>query len=289
MSRSVRFLASRRAVSWGLVALLYTLCTAPPTLAQFQLIETLATPPFNSLARGDGEWHAAGISGWWTFDNAYSTPWVLTAAAGVSNILDVAYDQHNDRMVLLEWNTGEVRYHSMDGTFQSSFPTGLVSANGIAWDRRDGSIWVGNFSGFIRHYGASGTLLNGFNTGLLLSGLALDPVHNSLLLLRADGSGGIGGPLDDQLWEFSTSGSNLGQLWSASEIPGNGNGLEYLPDEGKLYVKSGVNPQQPSQPYNATRIYRDFGRIPEPATGSMALLAIVLCSGRRSRCRLPRV
>jgi hypothetical protein len=286
MSQRFRFRVLRSAVRTCLVVLFCTLYSVPAVLANFQLIEALNTPPFNTLARGDGEWHAAGISGWWTFDDGYSTPWVLTEAAGVSNILEVAYDQDKDRMVLLEWNTGEVRYHSMDGSFQSSFATGLVSANGMAWDPRDGSIWVGNFSGFVRHYGADGSFLTGFNSGLLLSGLTLDPVNDSLLLLRADGPGGIGGPLDDQLWEFSTSGTNLGQLWNANEIPGNGNGLEYLPHEGKLYVKSGINPQLPSQPFNATRIYQDLGRIPEPATGSIALLAAILCSGRRSICRI---
>jgi hypothetical protein len=286
MLRHFQFLVRRKAVPSGLAALLFTFFAARPALAEFELIETLDTPPFNTLARGDGEWHAAGISGWWTFDDEYSVPWVLTEAAGVSNILEVAYDQDTDRMVLLEWNTGEVRYHSMDGTFQSSFSTGLVSANGMAWDPRDGSIWVGNFSGFVRHYGADGTFLDGFNSGLLLSGLTLDPVNDSLLLLRADGSGGIGGPLDDELWEFSSSGDNLGRLWSVSEIPGNGSGLEYLPHEGKLYIKSGINPHQPSQPFNATRIYQDLGRIPEPSTGCIALLAVVLCSGRRSLCRV---
>ena len=175
MSPRHQVLVLRKAVIAGLVTLLGTVHTLPAALAQFQLIETLGTPPFNTLARGDGEWHAAGISGWWTFDDQYSAPWVLTEAAGVSNILEVAYDQNNDRMVLLEWNTGEVRYHSMDGAFQSSFATGLVSANGMAWDPRDGSIWVGNFSGFVRHYGANGTLLNGFNAGLLLSGLTPAP------------------------------------------------------------------------------------------------------------------
>jgi hypothetical protein len=276
------------AVRSGLFALFCTLGTTPEVQADFQLIEALNTPPFNTLARGDGEWHAAGISGWWTFDDQYTAPWMLTEAAGVSNILEVAYDRNNDRMVLLEWNTGDVRYHSMDGSFQSSFSTGLTSANGMAWDPRDGSLWVANFSGFVRHHAADGTLLSNFNSGLLLSGLALDPVNDSLLLLRADGPGGIGGSLDDQLWEFSTSGVNLGQLWGAGEIPGNGSGLEYLPHEGKLYVKSGINPQQPSQPFDATRIYQDLGRVPEPATGSLALLAVILCSDRRSRRRRRR-
>ena len=286
MSPRFQLLVLRNAVTSGLVALLCTLNTVSAAPTQFQLIERLSTPSVNTLARGDGEWHAAGLSGWWTFDDEYSTPWVLTEAAGVSYVLELAYDQNNNRMVLLEWNTGEVRYHSMDGSFQSSFSTGLVSANGMAWDPRDGSIWVGNFSGFVRHYDANGTLLNGFNAGLLLSALTLDPVNDSLLLLRADGPGGIGGTFDDELWEFSTLGANLGRLWTASEIPGNGSGLEYLPHEGKLYVKSGH--LQPNQPFDATRIYQDLGRIPEPATGSIALLAVVLCFGRRSLFRKTR-
>ncbi|MBX3425008.1 MAG: hypothetical protein KF688_04945 [Pirellulales bacterium] len=262
------------------------LCTASVCRADFQLVESLSIPPFNSLARGDGQWHAAGITGWWTVDDSFSAPYAMTVASGSFNVLELAYDGAHNRMVLLEFSTGEVRFHGMDGSFQSSFDTGLVSANGLARDPRDGSLWVSNFSGFVRHYSESGSLLSGFNAGMLLSGLTFDPRSDSLLVLRADGPGGIGGSLDDELWEYSATGANLGRLWSSGEIPGNGHGLEYLPDEGKLYVKSGVNPQQPTAPYNATRIYQDLGRIPEPPTAAGALVTMAAVGAWRMRRRI---
>lgn len=268
-----------------LLILICALFPAASAFGAFVKIETRNDPPFIWPTRGNGQWHASGTTGWWTYDDAYTTPYVMTTADGADMIRGVEYDSLNNRMVLFRGDTGEVRFHAMDGSYISSINTSFSTGNGISVDQRDGSLWLAYFGGQVRHYSSAGSLLSQFSAGFNLSGIALDPVSESLLMLRADGPGGANGAFDDELWEFRTDGANLGRRWTSSEIKGNGVGLEYLPNQGKLYVAAQFNASVPSEPYFAVSFYQDLGRVPEPASWIGVLIGTWAISCLRMRRR----
>jgi hypothetical protein len=214
--------------------------------------------------------------------DSFAPPWQMTAAPGADNIRGTEYDRVNNRMVLFRHDTGEVRFHAMDGSLLSTFNTNFTPGNEISVDPHDGSIWLAYFGGQVRHYSSTGTFLSQFNTGMLLSGIALDPVKETLFLMRADGPGGANGMFDDELYEFSTTGTNLGRIWGSSEIKGNGVGLEYIPQLGRLYVTAQFNAQV-NEPYFGVSVYEDISRIPEPATWGLGMVGIVLWWGWKRR------
>ena len=93
--------------------------------------------------------------------------------------------------------------------------------------------------------------------------------------MRANGSAGVGGPFDDEIYEFSYEGLNLGlQIPKGSfnpQVIGNGTGLDFVPETGLLYA-SGLSRTQV------------FQRIPEPSTLMLLVIAVAPII-RHYRCR----
>jgi hypothetical protein len=217
------------------------------------------------LTRGNNTWYTSTFGGWRTYDNNFVQTGIVGTSTGDIRGLD--YDPVNNRMVLMLHDANTINFHNLDGSYISSI-TGAQNGNDVSVDPRDGSVWEAIFGGIVRHYRSDGVLLSSFSAGFFLTGIAIDSINNTLLLLRADGPGGADGPLDDELYEFTTNGVNLARLWNSSVIEGNGLGLEYLPETGTLYVGS--------------RIFSDPARVPEPATtGILAAVALTIGNIRR--------
>lgn len=100
-------------------------------------------------------------------------------------------------------------------------------------------------------------MLQSFNAPFNLSGIALDYTRDTMFLMRADGPGGADGPFDDEVYEFTFTGNNLGLVIPGSDFVGNGLGLEYLPEVGRLYAT-----QQTTPP--GVLVFEDPSRVPEP-------------------------
>jgi hypothetical protein len=219
------------------------------------------------LTRGNNAWHSSTSRAWRNFDNNFVETGLV--ATNTSDIRGLDYDSKNNRMVLMLHDAQTISFHNLDGSFISSI-AGAQNGNDVSVDPRDGSVWEAIFGGTVRHYRADGVLLSSFPAGFFLTGIAIDTINNTLLLLRAEGPGGADGPLDDELYEFTTDGVNLGRRWASSAVEGNGLGLEYLPELGTLYVGS--------------RVFADPSRVPEPTTiGFLITVALSLGIARRRK------
>lgn len=86
----------------------------------------------------------------------------------------------------VDYVTGDVLRFSRTWTSPTvlfNLAIGLPGAGYITMNATDGSFWISQFGGpdIVNHYSSTGTLIGGFNSGLLgAQGLALDPVDGTL-------------------------------------------------------------------------------------------------------------
>lgn len=185
-------------------------------------------------------------------------------------IRGVAYDRLNDDIIATDYNTGTLYRLDGAGTILDSFSVGVAGQiNAVGVDRGSGDIFVAEFGGFVLRYNSKGVFQSQFDTGITLTGLAVDSVNQSLMLLTSE---------PDSVIEFDYSGSPLVSPFPGDAVSGNGQGLFYDETNGDLYVTS-----QNGNVY----IYNDPQRttLPEPAgvlLVSLGLLGIVGCRRKPS-------
>jgi len=190
-----------------------------------------------------------------------------TTVAGVSDMRGMTYDANSGHLFVGDDGTNIVREVTTAGTEIQQFNSGVSTLNALAYDRRDNSIWLAYFNGQIEKRTRTGTLISSFTKPQNWTGLALDPINNSLLAME-DG---------DTVWEMKFDGTTVGQVIPTDQIPNNGQGLAYDFNFGRLYATSQV-------PGNVT-IFTDPSRVPEPASVAVMASACLLLSVRRRRDR----
>ena len=219
----------------------------------------------HGIAFDGARWHIAKpVSG--TFRN-YTPGFTFvdeTTVAGVLGMRGMTYDPDSGHLFVGDYETGRVREITTQGVEISQFlafqPGGL---NALAYDPRDDSIWLAYFDGTIEKRNSQNIITVSILTTWDWTGLALDPVNNSLLALEDN----------DTLLEYRTNGTFLGTRLASDVIPNNGQGLAYDATIGRLYVTS----QMPGH----VTFFDDPSRVPEPACSAIALLGMVLASCRR--------
>src|SRR5262249_20282214 len=111
-------------------------------------------------------------------------------------------------------------YAKSDGTYVGNFAS-TDFVNGLSVNPTTGDIWLASFDGRVERVDGAGHILQTFTAPFTLTGIAVDPLRNSLYLMRADGSAGVGGAFDDEVYEFSYDGVNRGlQIPAHSFSPG---------------------------------------------------------------------
>ena len=174
--------------------------------------------------------------------------------------------------MVLDQDTGIVRFVNPDGTVTDQFDTGPSGTEGMDVDDRDSTIWLTRFSGSIEQWSFSGELVFGFDAQSALptrdglQSVAIDPETNGLFVFTDD----------DNIFEFSMAGTLRGQLLddpfpSNGPLPSNGLGIHYDASSKTLRVTS----------QGGGLI--TYTLVPEPS--SSALLILLCVSSATLRCR----
>jgi hypothetical protein len=187
-----------------------------------------------------------------------------TTVSGVADMRGLTYDPNSNDLFVNDYQSHNVFEVTVGGIVVSSFNTGNPGLNGLAYDRRDNTMWLLYFGGLIEKRSRTGTLISSFNTSLEQTGIALDPVSNTLLTMESD---------SDSVDEYRFDGTLVGQVITTDQIPFNGQGLAYDPSIGRLYATS----QQPG----VVTFFDDPSRVPEPSGVAMGAIAMALLRRRR--------
>lgn len=234
---------------------------SPAARAHFIRVGDYPVPDGLWLARSPQQWHGSAYGGWLTYNDDFHRTGTVRVP-GVAMVRGLDYDPLSGLMVLIDYDRSTLVRATLQGDLVSSgFLRGLGPPNGVTVNPLDGSIWVAHISGEVYQVTPAGTILRSFRVGFNLTGIAVDPLRDTLFLL---GNGG-GGTLDDDVFEFTYSGTNLGRVIDADEVPGNGLGRDYLPELGRLYVSAQLD--------SRVFLFDDPDRVvPEPA--GLALLGL---------------
>jgi uncharacterized protein YjiK len=245
-------------------------------------LPTHATPQnvvaHHGIAFDAGEWHVANpfTNAWFTYDAGFHFL-RMTAEPILTRNYGLSIDPASGHLFLSDATTGGMVEVTKTGTLIRNLSIPGAGITAVAYDGRDDSLWVLNATlGQIQHRTRAGGPIASFTTGVGWTGMTLDPVHNTLLLLTNE---------FDELQEYSTSGSFLGTLIPGDIIPDNGQGLAYDPALGRLYVtsQSGI-----------VSVFEDPSRaVPEPSAVKflICLFTLAACLNRQPvwrhfrRCR----
>lgn len=198
------------------------------------------------------------------YDNNYEyieSIWI----PGLDSTRGLTYDRNSDHLFIGDQDTGIVREITKGGDkIQQFSASGLLNA--LAYDAATDTIWSAHFSGIIEHRTRSGALISSFDGGLNWTGLAIDEINNTLILLKNT----------DTVYEFKYDGTLIGQIISTDMIAQNGQGLAYDSMSGTLWATG---------QFGKLTILQDASRVPEPATLSLlALGAAAMLRRRRRSC-----
>ena len=214
-------------------------CVESPRLfAKVDQIEIAQQSNIFGIAFDGVTWHIAQL-GRNTFANYDSDFGFLdtTAVAGVGDMGGLAFAANTGTLFVVDRATSVVREVALDGTVLGQFTGDSRTLNGLAYDPNTDTLWLVYFHGIIENRTLDGVLISSFTNNLRWSGIAVDPVSDTLLLL--DDS--------DRLFEYSKVGF---QLWLLLEdrdetpdeqIVGNGLALDYDASSGTLHITTQSN------------------------------------------------
>ena len=219
------------------------------------------TSPGNhhGIAFDGTNWHIGN-----TFTTSYHNYSSSFAYLGDTNIgagadlRGVAYDPNTNHLFTSDDGDSTVREVTIGGTVVSQFNTGISTLNAVAFDARDNTIWLAYFNGRIDKRTRTGTVISSFTAPHNWTGLALDPVNNTLLAMDDP----------DTVFEYRFDGTSLGAVIPTDQLSGNGQGLAYNASIGRLYATS--------QTPGIVTFFDDPSRVPEPA--SLATLGVAAAS-----------
>lgn len=224
---------------------------------------------FNWIARGDSGWYFGGSTSLILTDEQFVYLSELPLSAAASDMRGLDWDPSRGVFVVSHPDARIIASYRTDGTLDSQFAS-TDFVNDIAVNTITGDLWLASFSGRVERVSAAGAVLGSFFAPWTLTGVAVDPVRNTLYLMRADGPGGVDGPLDDEIYEFSYLGANLGLQAPAAAFSGtNALALDYIAETGRLYASGQLGAR-----------VTVLERVPEPASAVLALAAAALV-GRR--------
>jgi hypothetical protein len=214
------------------------------------------TSPANhdGLAFDGTNWHIANP--FTTTYHNYSSTFTYLGDTNIGAGFDLrgmAYDPNTNHLFTSDDGDNIVREVTTGGTIVSQFNTGITQLNAVAFDRRDNTIWLAYFTGRIEKRTRTGALVSSFTAAQHWTGLALDPVNNTLLAMDDP----------DTVYEFRFDGTALGPVIPTDQLPNNGLGLAYDASIGRLYATS--------QTPGVITFFDDPSRVPEP--GSLVLAA----------------
>jgi DNA-binding beta-propeller fold protein YncE len=270
------------------VAALGLLCavlsTAGEARGQFVKIaeHNIGFYPFG-IAFDGTQWHIAEATTrrWGNFDANFNfiSFTTLSSAPVNAGIRGLDYDASSNHLFVVDHDQTRIYESTLaGGGVQNWFYASGSAPQDVTVDPRDNTLWIAEFGGTIQHRTKTGTLLGSFSTGLNLTGVALDVTNDSLLVLQTN----FPGVPDDEVYEFRTNGTPLGQLMG-DQVVNNGQGIDYDPLTGKLYVTSGIAVPGPG----TVTVFQDVTRIPEP-TGTAAVFIAVACRSFARPRRRPR-
>jgi hypothetical protein len=228
---------------------------------------------YDGLAFDGSQWHFSSTLNnfWWNYDSNFSLLGKTTINS-ISDLRALSYSSQLHQLLAGDFNTGIVRFINADGTVKSQFPTGLQQLEGLDCDNRDSSVWLVRFTGQIEHWSSTGQFLSSFDGLASLpllygwSGVAFDPETNHLFAMNDD----------DDVYEFTTTGSILGKILndpfpSGNAFVANGLGLSYDPITRLLRATSQVG---------GLVTYR---LVPEPSTAALLVIGSVVALVARRR------
>lgn len=248
--------------------------------AGFQKIDEITLPTVampgvvnahHGIAFDASEWHVANpfTNAWFTY-NANFGLLRTTHAPIIRRNFGLSLDPASGHLFLSDATTGGLIEVDVTGGLIRDLSIPGAGITAIAYDERDDSLWILNATlGQVVHRTREGAALSSFTTGVGWTGMAIDPVRNTLLLLTNE---------FDEVQEYSTSGVFLSTLISGDIIPDNGQGLAYDAMLGRLFVtsQSGI-----------VSVFQDSARVvPEPLASRLLfqVLAIVALFNRRDIC-----
>ena len=167
------------------------------------------SPPgdYHSLAFDGSQWHIASPNHgyWWNLSPTFA-PLGSTTVAGAVDMRGLDYSTTLDQVVISDYFTGNVSFVNLNGTVQSEFSAGALGPNGLDFDDRDSTVWLGVYTGVVQQWSTTGQLLFSFNgqspsLDVHWTGIAIDPANNDLFLMDDA----------DAIYEYKMSGQLLGQ------------------------------------------------------------------------------
>ncbi|QDV77436.1 YncE family protein [Botrimarina mediterranea] len=228
--------------------------------------ETLLNTGSHDLDFDGSTWYVAQTltGAWSTYDASFGFL-SETSISGVGDLRGLAYSSALNQLVVLDQDTGIVRFVNPDGAVTGRIRTGAPATEGMDIDDRDSTLWLTRFEGSVEKWSFSGELLFSFDARSLLptndelQSVAVDPDTNGLFVFTNS----------DDLFEFSMDGTLRGQLLTdafPSSLPGvrdNGLGIHYDAPSKTLRLTS-----QGGDLYT-------YALIPEPSSVALALLTLV--------------
>jgi hypothetical protein len=139
------------------------------------------------IAHQGNQWDASTEGGWFSYDANFNLL-SRTRISDVGQIRGISFDSKADQLVMYDFDHRYLLRVSLNGHIMSRiFDSGNSQINGVSVDPRDSTLWLARFGGEVDHVTAKGKVLGRFAAGFNLSGIAIDPVQNSVFLMRADG------------------------------------------------------------------------------------------------------
>lgn len=201
-------------------------------------------------------------------DSLFNETALYGIPGGAGEIRGLSYDASSGTLLAGNYDTGEVYRMSTAGTLLNTMnlltPAGQMNAVGA--DGNSGNIFTLSFSGLVQQHTSAGAFLSSFNTGINLTGLAVDDVNQSIFIMTSS---------TDEIREYDYSGNLIGTVIAAGTTTGNGQGLHYDNTSGELYVTS---------QFGDIAVWADSTRQTVPTPASIAILGLSgLVTTRRRR------
>jgi len=244
--------------------------------AGFVQIGGLPMTPPPAIPHGmafDGlQWHIANaVTDTFTTYTPSFTRLNDASVVGISDMRGLAFDSSTGRLFVGDLETTIVRQVTSTGDIISQFSgNGLNYLNALSYDPVTDTLWLAYFSnGVVENRTKTGDLLSSFaDPAYQWTGLAIDPISRTLLLLETD----------DKVLEYKLDGTPLGAAIGTDQIAENGQGLAYDPSTGTLYASA--------QYSDHITVFSDPSRvIPEPSSFVVSAglaLAIIKCRRTKS-------